>query len=201
VKKIEYSLRSACALAIILCFVVFFTASAPHRVHHLFENLQYPSQVFQEQARTLSLTASSQTVLAGDQAPTSRDHDHLANGGKHRHNHGRHHSHSRGNNHKHDHGGVQPKPQVVNYAQSHEHSSFPDGPLHANTPNDDAHHDNSAQTVCLLQSAAQHSHLSAAQLVGISFLGIESQERADSSFLGLSTFNASPFSQRAPPKV
>jgi hypothetical protein len=42
VKKIDDNFRSACALGIISCFVLFLTASTPHRVHHLFENLPKP---------------------------------------------------------------------------------------------------------------------------------------------------------------
>ena len=74
-------------------------------------------------------------------------------------------------------------------------------PAHAGATHDDQNHDGTAQTVCLLQNAGQHSHLSNAQLVEITFLSIESEERPDGSSFRLSRFNPSPFSQRAPPKV
>ena len=41
-KIISRHLRSTCSLGIIASFVVFLAASAPHRVHHLFENLPKP---------------------------------------------------------------------------------------------------------------------------------------------------------------
>jgi hypothetical protein len=197
VKPIGYNFRSACALGIISCFVLFLAASAPHRVHHLFENLQYPGEVVEEQTRTLSLTASSQAVDVGDQAHKS--HDHLANG-DHGHHHG-YHSHSRGNNHKHDHGELQTQSQAVNAAQSQEHATLPDAPRHANTPNDDAHHDNSAQTVCLLQASAQHSHLTSIDLHEIPFTGTGSAGDPARAGAAFSIYCPAPFSQRAPPAI
>jgi hypothetical protein len=43
VKKILRNLRSALAIGIVSLFVLFLTVSAPHRVHHLFENLREPN--------------------------------------------------------------------------------------------------------------------------------------------------------------
>ena len=146
-KIISRHLRSSCALGIISCFVLFLTASAPHRVHHLFENLPKPhGQDHHAHPSTQSGTTSAV------------DHD----------------------------------------TDDHEHSA---SPAHAGTTHDDQNHDRASQRVCLLQSAAQHSHLSSAQLVEIAFLSIESEERPDRPSLRLSPFNPSPFSQRAPPKV
>ena len=74
-------------------------------------------------------------------------------------------------------------------------------PLHADAPHDDQNHEGTAQTVCLLQSAAQHSHLSTAQPVSIVFLKVEFKEQLYRLPLRLSPFNPSPFSQRAPPTI
>ena len=74
-------------------------------------------------------------------------------------------------------------------------------PLHADAPHDDQNHDRTAQTVCLLQSAAQHSHLSTAEPASMVFLKVEFEEswaRLPSSF---SPLDPSPFSQRAPPRI
>ena len=207
-KKIDYNFRSAGALGIISCFVLFLSASGPHRVHHLFDNLPYSGGVLQEQTRPLSLTASSQAVDTGDQGHTSHDHDHLAKADHHAHNRG-HHSHRghpfQGNSLRHGHDKAdqhgQPESQAGNTSPSHEHTGVSDAPLEANAPYDDAHHDNSAQTVCLLQSAAQHSHLSAVQLEQVAFLLIESRGGIEGSSLAFSVFNSSPFSQRAPPST
>ena len=75
-------------------------------------------------------------------------------------------------------------------------------PLHADAPHDDQNHDGTAQTVCLLQSAAQHSHFSTAQPVSIVFLKVEFKEQLYRLRpFRLSPFNPSPFSQRAPPTI
>jgi hypothetical protein len=147
VKIILRHVRSTCSLGIISCFVLFLTASAPHRVHHLFENL-----------------------------PKTHGH------------------------HRHAHPSIQSgtTSAVDHDTNDDEHSA---SPARAGTTHNDKNHDGNAQTVCLLQSAAQHSHLSDAQLVEIAFLSIESEERPDGPSSRLSPFNPSPFSQRAPPKL
>jgi hypothetical protein len=147
VKIISRHLRSTCSLGIIASFVVFLAASAPHRVHHLFENLPKPH------GQDRHARPSTQSDATDD---THTDH------------------------------------------QADEHSA---DPSHADAPHDDQNHDRTAQTACLLQSAAQHSHLSSAQLVEIAFLSIESEGRPDDPSFWISSFNPSPFSQRAPPKV
>ena len=144
---ISTNFRSTCSLGIISCFVLFLAASAPHRVHHLFENLPKPH-------------------------------------GQDRHTH----------------------PPSQSDATDHSHSdhradAHSADPLHADAPHDDQNHDGTAQTVCLLQSAAQHSHLSTAQAVSIVFLKVEFEEQLYRLPLWLSPFNPSPFSQRAPPTI
>jgi hypothetical protein len=37
-------LRSVCSLGIVSVFVFFLASSAPHRVHHIFENLSHPDE-------------------------------------------------------------------------------------------------------------------------------------------------------------
>jgi len=147
VRIISKNFLSACALGIISCFVLFLAASAPHRVHHLFENLPKPHG---QDRHAHPPTQSDAT-----------DHTHT------------------------DH-----------HADAHSAD-----PLYADAPHDDQNHDGTAQTVCLLQGAAQHSHLSAAQPVSIIFLKVEFEKRLDRLPLLLSPFNPSPFSQRAPPTI
>jgi hypothetical protein len=198
--------RSVCGAAVISLFVLFLTTSAPHRVHHLFENLSRSGKVLKQQvshhpAHIHSLSVSKQNV-------DDRKHDHQvespAKNGHYNRGHPHHGHLSHSDDHEQFHGKWHHgEPQSSRGTASSRHEDIPvsGAPLRANSPHDDAHHDNSAQTVCLLQSATQHSHLSAAELVEISFRGIESQERPDPSSLGFSTFNPSPFSQRAPPIV
>jgi hypothetical protein len=141
VKIISGHLRSTYALGVISSFVLFLAASAPHRVHHLFENLPKPH------GHGLRAHSATQPDTAGD---TER--------------------------------------------QADAHS---DEPLHADAPHNDQNHDPTAQTVCVLQSAAQHSHLSSAQLVEIALHSIESEGRYDDPSFRFSSFSLSPFSQRA----
>jgi len=77
----------------------------------------------------------------------------------------------------------------------------PDLPLHANVPQTDSRHDNSAQTVCLLQGAAQHSHLTAIDLQEIPFPGTGSAGCLARAVVIFSAYRPAPFSQRAPPAI
>ena len=122
-KIISRHLHSTCSLGIISSFVLFLTASAPHRVHHLFENL-----------------------------PKPHGHDH------------------------HAHPSIQSSATsaVDDDTNEHEHSA---SPAHAGTTHDDQNHDGTAQTVCVLQSAAQHAHFSTAPLLEIAFLKVEFGEQ------------------------
>ena len=213
-KKIFVNPSSICAISIVSLFVLFLTASQPHRVHHLFENLPQAGgvpEVRNDESggnHARSLTAINQIVDAGDHSHKSRHRAENLSSDNHQNHHHRDHSHhgvsSQHSHHQRDHSERyhnRPQSRTGNASPHHEHARASGVPLNANTPNDDAHHDNSPQTICLLHSAAQHSHISAAHLLEILFLGFESQERVDPPFLSLSTFNPSPFSQRAPPKV
>jgi hypothetical protein len=196
------NIRSICAVAVISLFVLFLTTSAPHRVHHLFENLSHSGKVLKQQASHIhSLTVSKQNVDA-------KKHDHQVESPTKNAHYSRGHSHHErffpGNYHEQFHGKWHHGDSQfsTDTASSHHEATPLSGiPLRANTPYDDGHHDNSPQTVCLLQSASQQSHIAAAQLVDISFLDLESEERTDPPFLAASTFNPSPCSQRAPPKI
>ena len=146
-KNIFRNLHSTLAIGIVSLFVLFLTVSAPHRVHHLFENLREPN----------------------------------------------HHGH-------HVHKSMRPRATsaVDDHTHGHAHSA---GPLHAGTTHHDQNHDDNPQTVCLLESASQHSHLSIVHLAKIPFLSTESGERSGGLFLRLPPFNPSPSSQRAPPEA
>jgi hypothetical protein len=119
--------RSICALGIVSLFVLFLTASAPHRVHHFFEQLQFPVA--------------------------------------HKHSHG------------HDHDAAD---------TAHRHAPDHDSPK-------PQHSD------CVVQSVAQNSHVSSVQLIEVPFLEIALAHKPDPGIVASSFFDASPFSQRAPP--
>jgi hypothetical protein len=146
------------------------------------------------------LTASSQST---DSQQLSHDHEQsLAADDHHGLIHESHHGHVSVS--KHDRGQqylAPPQPPVDDNCDGSQDVHGCETPLQANTPHDDAHHNNSAQTLCLLQSAAQHSHLSTSQPVSILFLSVEFEERLDRLPFLLSPFNPSPFSQRAPPTI
>jgi hypothetical protein len=118
--------RSGCTLGIISLFVIFLAASAPHRVHHFFENLPLHNH------------SHSHNDHAGDND----------------------HSRSPGNDHE------SPQPQQSN---------------------------------CAVQSVAQNSHVSAVQLIEIPFSEIALAHKPNLRIIASSFFDASPFSQRAPP--
>jgi hypothetical protein len=213
-KKIFVNSSSFCAISIVSLFVLFLTAAQPHRVHHLFGNLTQSGEVPEAQNdksganHSRSLTATNQTVDPGDSSHQSHRRAKSFFNERHQNEDHRDHSHhgvlSRPSNHQHDYGeryDGQPQSRTDNGPLQHEHAHASGVLLNANTPNDDTHHDNSPQTICLLHSVAQHSHICAPHLLEISFPGIESRGRVDPSVLSLFTFNPSPFSQRAPPKV
>jgi hypothetical protein len=109
-------------------FVFFLAASAPHRVHHFFE--QFP-------------------------APAGQDIAHA-----HEHADGAHHSH-------HDHHNPKPKQQ-----------------------ND-----------CVVLSVAQNAHASLVQVFDFAVISSAVVRRGESPTTSVSSFNPSPFSQRAPPQT
>ena len=203
--------RSTCSLGIIASFVLFLASSAPHRVHHFFENLPYASKVLQQRIHKnagddlVSLRPTNPSGEAGEEDKHS--HDHFGGHGFLNHDRGHHHkyaSYDHNDGYDHDYPKREdssPKSQTVNSSHADDDLPLSAAPLHANTPHNNAHHDGTAHTVCLLQGAAQHAHLSDAQLAEIAFLGIESKKRSTVLLLGFSLFNPSPFSQRAPPKV
>ena len=119
--------RSICALGIVSLFVLFLTVSAPHRVHHFFEQPQFPVA---ESIPTATIMTPPTRLTA-----TATDHD-------------------------------SPKPQ---------HSD------------------------CAMQSVAQNSHISSVQLIEVPFLEIALAHKPDPRIVASSFFDASPFSQRAPP--
>lgn len=127
VRTVFRNCRSICAVGIISLFVLFLTASAPHRVHHIFEQSAFPAE---------------------DTHAHANDHD-LDDA-----------THSHGQDHD------SPKP------------------LHSD---------------CALQSVAQNSHVSSAQLIEVPFLEIARPCDPDRRVAAASFFDASPFSQRAPP--
>jgi hypothetical protein len=147
VKTILKHVRATCSLGVISCFVLFLITSAPHRVHHLFENVTKTHG----HDRHAHPSIQSGTTSAVDR--DTNDDDHSAS------------------------------------------------PARAGTTHNDKNHDGTPQTVCLLQSAAQHSHFSASPLLEIAFLNVEFGEQSTPVSLPLSPFNLSPFSQRAPPQV
>ena len=116
--------RSICALGIVSLFVLFLTASAPHRVHHFFEQPQFP--------------------VAHEHAHDDRRRD------------------------------SQPRAMITIR-------------LSPNT------------ATARSQSVAQNSHISSAQLIEVPFLEIALAHKPDPGIVASSFFDASPFSQRAPP--
>ena len=52
---------------------------------------------------------------------------------------------------------------------------------------------------CAVQSVAQNTHLSSVQLIEVPFLEISLTRIADPKVIASTSFNPSPFSQRAPP--
>ena len=121
------NLRSICASGIVSLFVLFLTVSAPHRVHHIFEQSPFPFE----------------------------------------------HTPSHANDHNAD---------DATHSQGQDHNS--PKPLHSD---------------CALQSVAQNTHISSAQLIELPFLEIACLCNADHRIVASSFFDASPFSQRAPP--
>jgi hypothetical protein len=74
-------------------------------------------------------------------------------------------------------------------------------PLHANAPKRDAHHDRSARTDCIVQTAAQHAQLAPVESAQIAFLAYKSALRLAAQPIEFTAFDPAPFSQRAPPRL
>jgi hypothetical protein len=120
--------RRGLFLSVAAAFVFFLAASAPHRVHHFFE--QFPAPAEQRAAHT---------------------HEH-ADGSQHSH---------------HDHHNSRPKQQ-----------------------ND-----------CVVLSVAQNAHASLVQAFHFAVIASAMARCGESAVTAVSSFNPSPFSQRAPPQA
>lgn len=195
--------RSVCAVGIIFVSVVFLTASAPHRVHHLFENLPTPRSPGSElRPPTVAVKGNPHQGHAG------HAHRHALPAGRSHNNHdygqppagpseqeGRY-------NHQADlhepahHENAASASQLDHLSEEQEREAEP---IHADVPKRDAHHDTTAQTDCLMQSAAHHSQLVPADCTGITVFEILFGGHSLQKFTSPPSFNSSPFSQRAPP--
>lgn len=122
--------RRGLFLSVAAAFVSFLAASAPHRVHHFFEQFPAPAEQRVAHAHT------------------------------HQHGDGERHSHN-------DHHNPKPKQQ-----------------------ND-----------CVVLSVAQNAHASVVQAFGFTVVASAVARCGESAVITVSSFNPSPFSQRAPPQA
>lgn len=208
VKKISFTLRANISLAVVALLGLFLAASAPHRVHHLLDNLP-PPKTQSGNTRELSLSSAPhrqhsvsqssepKTQTAGhdlgthDHASHSHHHNEKSQRDHHHHDHAHKHSHR---SHSHD--------ADLAHAESASEANQTDAePLHANAPKRDAHHDNSAQTNCIVQAAAQNAHFTPVESAKTAFFGNEFDNRATLRPINFTSFDPSPCSQRAPPRV
>jgi hypothetical protein len=203
VKKRDRTLRSAWAAGIVGVFVLFLTMSAPHRVHHLLEDLSAPKTEGGEDhnpSRSPAPNHQHEISQSLDLKAPNDSHGHFSHAPDHdkksKHDH-HHHSHS----HKHFHQTHGHKADLAPAESGAGSERAEVLPFHANTPKNDAHHDDSAKTVCIVQAAAQHAHLAPAECGAVLFLVRESASRQSRADLNQALFNPSPFSQRAPPKA
>jgi hypothetical protein len=153
-KKIFVKPSSFCAISIVSLFVLFLTASTPHRVHHLFENLSYSVEVSQKQTQPLPLTTFAPAGRGGFQSYLSGHHP----GHRHHGHHPREHLSGGNNDPKDPHAQhLQPQAQNAHVSPDQKYSPASEVPLRANDPHDDAHHDNSAQkSVCFRAPRSIH---------------------------------------------
>jgi hypothetical protein len=205
VKKRYRKLLSACAAGIAGVFALFLTASAPHRVHHLLENLPAPkTESGNTREPALSSASNGQVGIDGSSESKSEPsgHDHRAHDhSSHAHHHGTNVKHHHDHSHKHS----QPTHRHIPSTAPSETAAEPvqrkPEPLHANTPKRDAHHDNSTQTDCIVQAAAQRAQFAPVEIAQIAFLDSEFDLRFTVQSVAFTAFDPSPFSQRAPPRV
>jgi hypothetical protein len=73
--------------------------------------------------------------------------------------------------------------------------------LQAKPPKQDAHHDPSPRTYCLVQAAAQHTHLSQVNVSTMSSCHRGLSTQSAEPVLPPRYFNPAPLSQRAPPRA
>jgi hypothetical protein len=79
-KRVALNARSVCSLGIISLFVLFLASSAPHRVHHLFENLSHESKPNAATAQlvTTKVPAKSHHHHSSDHSSSPHEHGHHA---------------------------------------------------------------------------------------------------------------------------
>jgi hypothetical protein len=202
-KAINNISRALCCLGTAIFFLSFLAASAPHRVHHLLENLP-PPKTANRDLRATSLSSprdhSGASQPSSESQARSAAHDPTAHDrSSHPHHHGKKstplHSHS----HSHAHHSHRHDPAPVQTTNAVAPSQPESEPLHANAPKRDAHHDNSAQTDCIVQAAAQHGQFAPVQNVEIAFLKSQFDLRFAAQSVAFTAFDPAPFSQRAPP--
>ena len=184
----QKTLRSLCALITISFWVHFLAASAPHRVHHLLENLPRrdlaPNQGL-DKAKSTETVIRQAAGPAKRQAKPSRAHHHRDHG---------HDGHTHTHAHQHDH-----RHTPVTAVATINETDTAAAPMQTGAPRRDAHHDSSAQNDCLVQAAAQHTHIgqvACAEIVATDTAQLDGLAQQDFTF---AYFDPSPFSQRAPP--
>lgn len=198
--------RSLCSIGTAVVFLTFLAASAPHRVHHLLENLP-PPKTERRHDRGLSLSAAPNHQGGVDRSPESKTqtsaHDHgIHDHSSHAHHHGKnvkHHHHNHAHKHSHHTHSQAPSPAPSeSAAEPHQGDAEP---LHANAPKRDAHHDNSAETNCIVQAAAQHAHFAPVESAEIAFFENEFDNQTRFRPINFTSYDPSPCSQRAPPRL
>jgi len=183
------TLRSLCALITISLWVYFLAASAPHRVHHLLENLPRRGLLPPEEPNKTSTTQPRVIHVNDDaekKAKPSSAHDHRDHG---------HDGHTHTHAHQHDH-----RHTPVTAVATINETDTAAAPIQTGAPRRDAHHGSSAQNDCLVQAAAQHTHFgqtACAEIDATNTARLDGLDQQDSTF---ANFDPSPFSQRAPPK-
>lgn len=183
-----HKLRALCAWSAISAWVLFLAASAPHRVHHLLEHVAPLSRD--------ASTSVTPAKAAEEPAPERATRPQTIC---------RRHTHH--NNHSHEHcettadsaATAAPVSTTADtaVAQRHDHG----GHDHANAPKQDAQHDTSTQTGCVLQAAAQNSPAIAKPIHGIPNVKANPTGAPTLPAVRAASYNLAPFSQRAPPPL
>jgi hypothetical protein len=140
VKRTHLHLRSVCSLAVVSLFVLFLASSAPHRVHHIFENLSHSDENIDSQELYDQQTVTTHTHHDAD----------------------------------HSHGG---------------------------TTNRNNNEKKSAKTDCIAQSVAKNAYLSIAEVSASAFTTAEFDSQSNPTVLPFVSFNPSPRTERAPPRI
>lgn len=141
--------NKSCALASAIFFLMFLVASAPHRVHHLLEQLPSRPEVPAADSAVVDEPAPSQFAA---NAKEISGHDHIAHPHGHAHHH--HHHHHRAP------APAEPAQKTARPAKTViERQGSESEPSNASAPRQDGHHAPSAQNDCFVLAAAQNSHL------------------------------------------